>query len=281
MTRINLNFTSERVIPVILILLFVILGLGFTKCKASTINKDSVFHYAKAIGVLYPDICTAQSIHESGNYTSYGFKVRHNLFGFKNLYGYKHFHNWKESIDFYKVFQERRIARHHCNSHYGWLRYISTHFATDPHYGRKIARTIHNTRLTPSYLTNLLLINPITDTVIMRKPSQTTTKELVCQYSDDTLVLSSGYNLPTKAEIKAIVVVRPKIRVEAGKAAEYSQLSILIEKKVNLVRAKDQELKGYRLSLIRKSTNNINTMFDRLMNMQENDFVIPYYKPHD
>lgn len=112
----------------------------------------------------------------------------------------------------------------------------------------------------------------------MRKLTQKVSAELVCKCNSTDLVLSQGYNLPTKAEIKSIVVIRPKVRVEPTKAAEYGLLSIAIENKVKRSLARDMELKKLRLDIIKKSTRTINEIFDRLMKLQEDDFVQPFMR---
>lgn len=116
---------------VILILLFI-----STTVLAQGPCKDSVLRYAHEIGIKYPKICQAQAQLETGHYTSYGCKYRNNLFGFRGTHHYKKFECWKESIDYYKEYQDSHAA--HTTTKHHWFMYVSLHFSQDRRYGHKL-----------------------------------------------------------------------------------------------------------------------------------------------
>lgn len=101
---------------------------------------DSVYNYAKSIGIKYPEICTSQAVHESANFTSHCYKVRNNCLGMKGSDGkYKVFKSWQECIDFYKAWQ---VRKGHCSSYACYMHYVSHKYASDKNYGRKIRNII-------------------------------------------------------------------------------------------------------------------------------------------
>jgi len=104
---------------------------------------DSVYNYAKSIGICYPKICTSQAVHESANFTSYCYRTRNNCLGMKGKDGkYKVFASWKECIDFYKDWQ---LRKGHCSSYNCYLKYVSHNYASDRKYGRKLRGIISRT----------------------------------------------------------------------------------------------------------------------------------------
>lgn len=71
--------------------------------------------------------------------------------------------------------------------------------------------------------------------------------------------------------MKLVPVKREKVVVDYPKAKVYAVLALVLEEKVRSVRVKDAQLKAYRIKGIRDCTKRINLMFDRLMNLQDND----------
>lgn len=104
---------------------------------------DSVYNYAKSIGIQYPEICTSQAVHESANFTSYCFRARNNCLGMKGRDGkYKVFLSWKNCIDFYKIWQ---VRTRHLSSYKCCLNYVSHRYAADRSYGKKLRAVIKRT----------------------------------------------------------------------------------------------------------------------------------------
>lgn len=163
MSEDNKNTIYHVIGRIIIILIFVTISLVIDRCFGATVNKDSVYTYARSIGVRYPKLCVAQAIHETGDFTSYGCRSRHNLFGFRSRYSYRRFCDWKESVNYYKTWQDRRTLHHNTTTYKRWFQYVSTHFATDRHYGRKLSRVIKRNHYPLStQLTNIDPINSLT-----------------------------------------------------------------------------------------------------------------------
>ena len=71
-------------------------------------TKDSVFNYLQEIGVKHPEIVTAQSLEETGNYKCTNCSLnRNNIFGFRYKKKYLQFDNWKASCDYYLRWQTK------------------------------------------------------------------------------------------------------------------------------------------------------------------------------
>ena len=74
-------------------------------------TKDSVYNYLLKIGVKHPRIVLKQAILETGHFTSYSCRKRHNLFGLTRNHELEYFENWKESCDKYvKWVQYKYVA---------------------------------------------------------------------------------------------------------------------------------------------------------------------------
>lgn len=242
-----------------------LIALWSVNCQAEKLNKNSVYEYAIEIGVKYPTICAAQAIHETASFTSYGCRKRHNLFGFGGYGSYKRFKDWHECVQYYKYYQEKKSEQHNCcNTYFGWFKYVSHHFAADKHYGQKLAKVIKISRFKTAYK-NFDTLETIKQLKVMKR------SELVCEYKNNNVIMKNGVTLPTRAEIKSIVVDRPRVRVDHVRANAYAILAKQVEAKVNDVRMLRQEVAANRKKEIRHSTNMINTMFNNLMNVQEND----------
>jgi hypothetical protein len=85
-------------------------------------SQDELVTMLKDLNVKYPHIVLAQSILETGHYSSTIFKTNHNLFGMKEArqrvktalgtqLGHAYYDNWKESVYDYAFFQCRYLGR--------------------------------------------------------------------------------------------------------------------------------------------------------------------------
>ena len=83
--------------------------------------------------IPHPDIVLAQARLETGNFTSYNCKVRHNLFGIKHQNKYASYRRWQDSVKDYK---ERISSRYTGGDYYIFLKRI--HYAKDPKYINKL-----------------------------------------------------------------------------------------------------------------------------------------------
>lgn len=80
----------------------------FQSLKSQTkLNVDSVFSYICKVGIQHPEIVIKQAILESGWFRSPFLMSRNNLFGFRAK-NYLHFSSWKESVEYYKKWQDKR-----------------------------------------------------------------------------------------------------------------------------------------------------------------------------
>lgn len=95
--------------------------------------------------------------------------------------------------------------------------------------------------------------------------------QLVCRYVGDRIRLSNGYILPSRSEIKALPVYRPKVRVDYRKAAAYVTLSEEIAQKVAVERELQQSLRAEKKATARRCARNIDSMFLELYNQQTHE----------
>lgn len=71
------------------------------------LNVDSVFAYICKMGIQHPEIVIKQAILETGWFRAPFLMTRNNLFGFRYK-TYLHFASWKESVEYYKKWQDKR-----------------------------------------------------------------------------------------------------------------------------------------------------------------------------
>ena len=112
----------------IIAILFFTLYKTYPQKKIDFVFIDSVFNYICEKNIQYADIVIKQSILETGWMRGKFLMLKNNLFGFKNRKHYLKFNNWKESVDFYKGWQDRNFKNNE-ESYYKFLRRIK--------YGRK------------------------------------------------------------------------------------------------------------------------------------------------
>jgi len=112
----------------IIAILFFTLYKTYPQKKIDFVFIDSVFNYICEKNIQYADIVIKQSILETGWMRGKFLMLKNNLFGFKNRKHYLKFNNWKESVDFYKGWQDRNYKNNE-ESYYKFLRRIK--------YGRK------------------------------------------------------------------------------------------------------------------------------------------------
>jgi hypothetical protein len=91
----------------IFILTICLLLQGFTYAqKQKKLTADTVFNYICELGIKHPEIVIKQSILETGWYAAPFLMSRNNLFGFRKVQ-YLRFANWKESVQYYKRWQDK------------------------------------------------------------------------------------------------------------------------------------------------------------------------------
>lgn len=70
---------------------------------------DSVHQYICQQGIKHPDIVMKQAILETGWFKDKFLMSRNNLFGFRRV-EYLRFKSWKESVEYYKKWQDKRYT---------------------------------------------------------------------------------------------------------------------------------------------------------------------------
>lgn len=106
-----------------------------------TLTKYEVYKEILNQDIKYPDIVMSQALFESAHLTSYNCINRNNLFGFRgykfindnNPYGYIIFNSWKESVGFYKNWQD---LYYHNGDYYNFLNKIG--YSEDSTYCNKL-----------------------------------------------------------------------------------------------------------------------------------------------
>lgn len=108
------------------------------------------------LNVRFPHIVMAQSIIETGHWTSKVFRSNNNLFGMKQAYrrvntakGTQHNHafyeSWEESVYDYAFYQCRYLSS--INNEDEYFQYLSKSYAEDPNYITKLKNVIEKEQL--------------------------------------------------------------------------------------------------------------------------------------
>jgi hypothetical protein len=88
-------------------LLLIIIVLSYTATAQSKLNIDSVFKYICEKGIQHPEIVIKQAVLETGWFKSPFLMSRNNIFAFRYK-EYLHFKSWKDCVDYYKTWQDKR-----------------------------------------------------------------------------------------------------------------------------------------------------------------------------
>ena len=119
-------------------------------------SEDSLIFILNELNVKFPHIVLAQSIVETGHWTSRIFKENHNLFGMKEAYvrvhtakGTQHNHayyeNWIESVYDYAFYQCRYLSS--ISTEESYFKYLSKSYAESPTYVQSLKRVIEDEKL--------------------------------------------------------------------------------------------------------------------------------------
>jgi LysM repeat protein len=145
---------------------------------------DRVFAYICKKDIKHPHIAMQQAIIETGGFYPNNAMRKNNLFGFKKGGRVISFKNWKESVDFYKDWQDRKYTDDN-EDYYKFLRRIR--YATNKKYishlkGTKFFETcdggkiipiegVDSTELSMAIVNDSSAIN-VSDTVKITKPTK-------------------------------------------------------------------------------------------------------------
>lgn len=119
-------------------------------------SEDSLIILLKDLNVKFPHIVLAQSIVETGHWTSRIFKENHNLFGMKEAYvrvhtakgtqyNHAYYETWIESVYDYAFYQCRYLSSISAEEEY--FQYLSRSYAEAPNYIQSLKNVIENEKL--------------------------------------------------------------------------------------------------------------------------------------
>lgn len=117
--------------------------------EANKFTEERFVEEIKRLNFRFPHIVYAQSVIETGGFSSRIFVENHNLFGMKEAQvrahlavGTKHNHayynNWKESLYDYALYYSEYLSN--IRSEEDYLNYINQRYAEDPNYDTKVRR---------------------------------------------------------------------------------------------------------------------------------------------
>ena len=133
------------------IILFIVLLLSTglqASIKVDEINYQAVYDEILENQIVYPDIAFAQSVLESGHYTSKVFTLNNNLFGMRlprvretvaigSKMGYAVYDNWTQSIKDYSLYQQY-IFRKDTMSKTQYFKFLDKKYAGTKNYSKKL-----------------------------------------------------------------------------------------------------------------------------------------------
>lgn len=124
-------------------------------------SQQALVEELKRLNVRFPEIILAQSILETGHYTSRIFEENNNLFGMKEAkarsttalgtqLGHAYYNNWKESVLDYALFQNAYMNKIRKEKQY--LKYLDKNYAEASNYDKTILQIIERENLKELFL---------------------------------------------------------------------------------------------------------------------------------
>lgn len=136
---------------------------GFYAIESSeeVFSQQALVEELKRLNVRFPEIILAQSILETGHYTSRIFEENNNLFGMKEAkarsttalgtqLGHAYYNNWKESVLDYALFQNAYMNKIRKEKQY--LKYLDKNYAEAADYDKTILQIIERENLKELFL---------------------------------------------------------------------------------------------------------------------------------
>lgn len=119
-------------------------------------SSDTLIYMLKELNVKFPHIVLAQSIVETGHWTSKIFLENNNLFGMKEAYvrvhtakgtqyGHAYYEDWEESVYDYAFYQCRYLGAIRTEDEY--FNYLSNSYAEAPNYIKILKQVIVDEKL--------------------------------------------------------------------------------------------------------------------------------------
>lgn len=136
---------------------------GFYAIESSeeVFSQQALVNELKRLNVRFPEIILAQSILETGHYTSRIFEENNNLFGMKEAkarsttalgtqLGHAYYDNWKESVLDYALFQNAYMNKIRKEKQY--LKYLDKNYAEASNYDKNLIQIIERENLKELFL---------------------------------------------------------------------------------------------------------------------------------
>lgn len=92
------------------ILLFIFCQPGKGISQKKHVSAQEVADYIVALEIEHPEIVLRQAIMETGWFKSHHATRNNNLFGFRSHGPYFRFKTWKESVEYYKKWQDKKYT---------------------------------------------------------------------------------------------------------------------------------------------------------------------------
>ena len=131
-------------------------GIHIIKENKEPFSKDALINKIKSLNFKYPHIVLAQSIIETGHWTSNIFKENNNLFGMREAnrrihtalgtqLNHAYYKNWQESVYDYAFYQSRYLSK--INSEEEYFNALGASYAESPDYVNALKKLIKEEKL--------------------------------------------------------------------------------------------------------------------------------------
>lgn len=136
-------------------------GFYTVETEADTFSKEALVKELKRLNLRFPEIILAQSILETGHFSSRIFIENNNLFGMKQArarsttaagtqLGHAFYDHWKQSVMDYALFQNAYMNKLRKEKTY--LKYLDKNYAEAENYDKKLLQIIEKENLAELFL---------------------------------------------------------------------------------------------------------------------------------
>lgn len=136
-------------------------GFYTIEADADTFSQEALVKELKRLNVRFPEIILAQSILETGHFSSRIFIENNNLFGMKQArarsttaagtqLGHAFYDHWKQSVMDYALFQNAYMNK--LRSEKSYLKYLDKNYAEAENYDKKLLQIIEREKLHELFL---------------------------------------------------------------------------------------------------------------------------------
>lgn len=136
-------------------------GFYTIETEADTFSQEALVKELKRLNVRFPEIILAQSILETGHFSSRIFIENNNLFGMKQArarsttavgtqLGHAFYDHWKQSVMDYALFQNAYMNK--LRSEKSYLKYLDKNYAEAENYDKNLLQIIEREKLHELFL---------------------------------------------------------------------------------------------------------------------------------